>query len=297
MTPYIEEFLKYLELEKNYSLYTRTHYCKDLQQLRAYLAENQPQAGEEPDISKLDLVTLRGYVASLYRRKLAKSSILRKLSAIRSFFKFLCRQGYVTENVAKLITSPRLPRHLFLPLTVDEAFALLDQAFPNTVLGKRDRAMLELLYATGLRAAELVGLNHGHLFLDEGYLRALGKGKKERMLPLSGKVVPAIKEYLATKSPFQEPSAPLFLNRFGSRLTTRSLRRIVKRYCQLTILTTDLSPHGLRHAFATHLLDSGASIRDIQELLGHSSLSTTQRYTYVSIDKLTEVYDKTHPRA
>jgi integrase/recombinase XerC len=291
---YIQLYLKHLEYERNVSPYTLKSYASDLAQFSQYIHKTQPRV----NINDLNLMDLRGYLSHLQARRLERSSIARKLGAIRSFFKFLCRQDYLQENIARFISTPKLKHRLNLPPSVDETFCLLDAVEGNTKHGLRDKALLELLYASGIRAAELVGLDIGDLNWEEGYLTVKGKGKKERSVPLGRQACKAIKAYLSTRGGAElSPQSPLFINKYNQRLSTRSVQRIVHKYVTLAAINKNISPHTLRHAFATHLLDGGANIRDIQELLGHASLSTTQKYTHVSTAKLMEVYDKAHPRA
>ena len=293
MTDHIALFLRFLDLQRDASPHTQRNYAHDLGQFHQFLKEKY-QTAEFP-ANKLDVLSLRSYLAHLKSLGLRRSSIMRKLAAVRSFLKYLCRQGYIQENVARLISNPKTERRLFLPLTVDEVFSLLRAQFPATPLGLRDRAMLELLYASGLRASELTGLNLEDVSLADGIVRVLGKGRKERLVPVGDIALGALKDYIAARVGKQ--CGPLFLNSRGGRLTSRSLGRIVFKYTQMAAIHKHVSPHSLRHAFATHLLDMGANIRDIQELLGHSHLSTTAKYTHLSLDKLMEVYDKAHPRA
>jgi integrase/recombinase XerC len=294
MQSYIQLYLKHLEYGRNASVHTLKGYARDLAQFSQYIS--QTRAGG--DIQRLTLMELRGYLSHLQQRRLKRSSIARKLGAIRSFFKFLCRQGYLQENIARFISTPKLEQRLSLPPSVDETFCLLDAASSQGKYGLRDKALLELLYASGIRASELTGLDIGDVNWEESCLKVKGKGKKERMVPVGRQACRALKQYLAARRVSESASdLPLFVNKYDQRLSTRSVGRIVDKYVRRAAINKHISPHTLRHAFATHLLDGGANIRDIQELLGHASLSTTQKYTQVSMARLMEVYDRTHPRA
>jgi integrase/recombinase XerC len=254
-------------------------------------------------IEKADRIAIRKYLSFLHRKN-KKSSIARKVSALRSFFKYLVKEQVVPFNPAKGVSTPKVEKTLPAALTVDEAFRLMES--PNRVSGKplerskekglRDRAILELLYSSGLRVSELVGLNSNQLDLDLGIVRVMGKGRKERIVPVGVKAIEATKSYLEERGRVGG-DGPIFVNALGGRLTARSVGRLVKKYTRDSGIFRKVSPHSLRHTFATHLLDAGADIREIQEMLGHSSLSTTQRYTHVSMGKLMEVYDKAHPRS
>ena len=244
---------------------------------------------------------LREYVAALHEAGYAKTSIARRLASLRSFFKFGQREGWAETNPAKPLRNPRKPRTLPHFLSSDELSQLLESPPGDEPLGKRDRAMLETLYSAGLRVSELVGINDSDLELDAGIVRVRGKGRKERLAPLGSFAVRAMRHWLKVRTvSAKEPTgseAPVFVNRFGRRLTTRSVGRMLEKYLKQTGLDQRTTPHTLRHSFATHLLDRGADIRSVQELLGHKSLITTQIYTHVSTAKLREVYEKAHPRA
>ncbi len=294
----IARFLRYLNVERNASDLTIKSYREDLTSMVEYLEEVSGQAVSPDKISPLDL---RGYVAALHEAGYAKSSIARRLASLRSFYRFCQREGIADHNPAKPLRNPRPDRKLPHFLSTDEIGQLLEAPAKAESLGKRDRAILETMYSAGLRVSELVGINDGDLDLADGLVRVRGKGKKERYAPLGRFAVRAIKAWqrqreLATKES-KGAAAPLFVNRFGMRLTTRSVARMLEKYLKLTGLDTRTSPHTLRHSFATHLLDCGADIRSVQELLGHKSLVTTQIYTHVSTAGLREAYDKAHPRA
>ena len=228
--------------------------------------------------------------------KVRKSSIARKLSAIRSFFKYLNREGVLTTDPARLIATPRQEKRLPALLTVDDAQRLMEASKGDDDRGFRDRAVLETLYSTGVRASELIGINHEDVNRHDRLIRIRGKGRKERIVPVGKRALEAIEAYSAQK-PGRARSPAVFTNTSGKRLTARTVQRILENYRKKLGLPQKASPHTLRHSFATHLLESGADLRAIQELLGHASLSTTQRYTHVNLDSLMETYDKAHPRA
>ncbi len=288
MKRYIEHFINSLKAESNISIHTERAYIRDLEEFVSFIDKN-PEG-----IGNLDI---RAFLASLYQRGLKKTSISRKLAAIRSFFKYLHREGIVGKNPAKLVSSPRLPKILPRFLSIDDVFSLMDVPQGETFRATRDKAILELLYSSGLRVSELVSLDMADLDIKEGLIRVKGKGKKERIVPVGSKAMDAIKNYLPERITKKRRSSAIFLNNSGGRLTERSIRRILLTYSRILNLKGNLSPHTLRHTFATHMLHGGADLRSIQELLGHSSLSTTQKYTHVDITHLTEVYDRAHPMA
>jgi len=309
MKDFIERFEEYLYGERNMSTHTMRNYMREVGDFRLFLIEDQSTGeGAEPDLSEVDRKSVRRYLARS-GENLAPASLSRKLSALRTFFKFLVREGAMQTNPADGIRGPKLPKTISERLSVDEIFALIDTPDKSTPLGKRDHAWLELLYATGMRVGELVKLNLEDVDLEEGMARIRGKGRKERMSPLTPKAVAAIKDYLPERTQLlksgnrkssianQKSQTALFLNYRGGRLTERGIRKLLDRYIIKCSLTRHVSPHALRHTFATHLLEMGADLRSIQELLGHVSLSTTQRYTHTNLDYLTKVYDKTHPKA
>jgi len=285
---YIDQFIDFLKGEQGVSPHTLRAYTKDLNEFAAFL--NQ----EPKDIDHLDI---RSYIASLHHKNLKKTSISRKLATIRSYFKYLHREGYVKKNPAKLVSSPKVPKPLPKFLDIDETFSLMDSPKGETFIPTRDKAFLELLYSSGLRVAELTSLDVVDLDIKESLVRVKGKGRKERIVPIGSKAMEAIQNYLPERISLKKKSPALFLNNRGGRLTQRSVRRILVAYSRMINLKGAISPHTLRHTFATHLLHEGADLRSIQELLGHSSLSTTQKYTHVDIRHLTEVYDKAHPMA
>jgi len=294
----IDGFLRYMQVERNASDLTIKSYAEDLDALAEYLEESfafEPQAGE---ITTLDL---RGYVSAVSEAGYAGTTVARRLASMRSFFKFAQRQQMVEKNPAKPLRNPRQSRKLPHFLTTDEIGKLLSAPEPDSYAGLRDRAMLETTYSAGIRVSELVGINENDLDLHDGILRVRGKGKKERLAPLGSFAVEAIEKWmdvrhLSSKSE-KLKHRPIFLNKFGNRITTRSVGRMLEKYLKLASLDLRTSPHTLRHSFATHLLDRGADIRSVQELLGHKSLVTTQIYTHVSTTTLRSVYEKAHPRA
>ncbi|MBI5196276.1 MAG: tyrosine recombinase XerC [Nitrospirae bacterium] len=288
MNKYIEQFNISLRAERDVSIHTLRAYNKDLEEFFSFM-DKKPQ--------EIDNLDIRSFLASLYSRKLKKTSIARKLATIRSFFKFLNREGIVKKNPAKLVSSPKVPKALPKFLTIDEVFSLVDAPKGETFSMSRDKAILELLYSSGLRVSELTTLDMNDFDMKEFLLRVKGKGKKERIVPIGSKAVDALKNYLPERIAIKKKSQALFLNNRGERLTDRSVRRIVVKYSRMVALKNHLGPHALRHTCATHMLHGGADLRTIQELLGHSSLSTTQKYTHVDIAHIMEVYDKAHPRA
>lgn len=288
MNKYISQFITYLKAEEGLSPHTIRAYSTDLHEFFAFL-DKKPKS--------IDNIDIRSFLASLHHRKLKKSSISRKLATIRAFFKYLHREGYVKKNPAKLVSSPRIPVNLPRFLDIDDTFSLMDSPKGETFKPARDRAILELLYSSGLRVSELTSLDISDLDMTESLIRVTGKGRKERIIPVGSKAMDAIRNYLPERISIKKKSSALILNNRGGRLTQRSVRRILVQYSRMINLKSDLSPHTLRHTFATHLLHEGADLRAIQELLGHASLSTTQKYTHVDIGHLTEVYDKAHPMA
>jgi integrase/recombinase XerC len=289
----VEQFLRSLAVERGASAHTLRSYRTDLTDCAAFLA-----ARRLGTLVEADARTLRAYLAALHDRGLARTSIARRLAALRSFFRFLMRRGRASANPAREVSTPKLPKKLPVYLPIDESEALLRADPPPTAGGARDRAILELLYATGIRVAELAGLDVEDVSLRdwrEGAVRVLGKGRKERVVPVGRQAVEALRAYLGERG--ERGSGPLFLNERGRRLTVRSVHRIVRARARAAGLHRRVSPHTLRHTFATHLLDGGADLRLIQELLGHARLGTTQKYTHVSTDRLMKVYDAAHPRA
>jgi integrase/recombinase XerC len=290
-----ERFLRYLDVERNCSKLTIKSYREDLASLIEYLSESLGHCPRPDEITPLDL---RTYVAALHEAGFAKSSVSRRLASLRSFFRFAQREELCRSNPAKPLRNPRRERRLPHFLTGDEIGQLLMAPPESDVFGVRDRAILETLYAAGLRVSELVGINLSDMELDEGLVRIRGKGKKERLAPLGSFAIRAIRRWLTHRTRIsRRPDGALFLNKFGRRLTTRSIGRMLEKYLRQTGLDRRTSPHTLRHSFATHLLNAGADIRSVQELLGHKSLVTTQIYTHVSTAGLLQAYERAHPRA
>jgi integrase/recombinase XerC len=300
---YLRQFLEHLRYERNVSAHTLRNYSSDLEQFRDYLGA----IGKTGDIrvSEIDHLTIREWMASLHGLNKKKTSIARKLASLRTFFQFLVREGVLETNPAKLVSTPRVERKLPNHLSMEDAVRFIETPDLQTDLGKRDRAILEFLYATGVRVGELVNLNMKDIDFREKLARVTGKRKKQRILPFGEPSLQALMLYLSETRPIFLNNCPpserddqaVFLNYQGTRITTRSVGRMVDKYIKLCADIHDISPHSLRHSFATHLLDSGADLRDIQELLGHARLSTTQIYTHVSMEKLIEVYDQSHPKA
>jgi integrase/recombinase XerC len=302
-------FIDFLSTEKGYSQHTCRAYAKDLEDFISYFANNRAltityddesrengQAAKVEDISGL---IIRGYLGLLHKQNIKKTSIARKLSSIRSFFKFLEKHGVVSENPAESVLTPKQEKPIPRYLTVDDMFRLLDSVKTNDVTGKRNRAMLETLYSTGIRVSELVGLNVPDINFSGKVIRVTGKGDKERIVPIGQTALTAIKNYRddlqQTKVAINQ-RGPVFLNKNKGRLTVRSVARILDKAAKDAGLAVPVAPHDLRHSFATHMLDAGLDLRMVQELLGHKQLSTTQKYTHVSIDRLMVAYDQAHPR-
>jgi integrase/recombinase XerC len=301
----IETFIEALKSQKGYSQHTVRNYRIDLGQFHDFLKEKAGPRGEEeaePLIESVDFPTIREYFGTLFGRY-KRSTIARKLSAVRSFFAFLEKKGMVGVNPSADVSAPKREKYIPAHLPVDEMFRLLDRPDVTRPLGKRDRAILEVLYSCGIRVSELTGLDVAHVDFAQRLVKVLGKGNKERIVPVGREALKTLEDYLEETSTLRKriygdkQVSPLFLNARGGRLTSRSVGKLVKRYGREGTLMLDISPHALRHTFATHLLDGGADLRAVQELLGHVSLSTTQKYTHVSLDKLMEIYDKAHPRS
>ncbi|HTU32240.1 MAG TPA: tyrosine recombinase XerC [Candidatus Acidoferrum sp.] len=317
MNDVIQCFIGYLRYEKNASPCTIREYRRDISQFLGFLTP----PGEKPlPLAQVDHKIIREFVSSLYDQKLERSSIARKLAALRTFFKFCMREGLAKQNPARLVSSPKLPKRVPRVLSAEEMNAFLDnlasppsrrtgskkknqkQREKEKLLLKRDRAILELLYGAGLRVSELTGLDVINIDTHGQMVRVLGKGRKERIVPYGDKAKQALENYGPVRDEILARSADpeheaVFLNGQGRRLTTGAIRLLVKKYARLSNVNWDLHPHALRHAFATHLLADGADLRAIQELLGHVSLSTTQRYTQATVEQLVAIYDKSHPHA
>ncbi|MFN0087657.1 MAG: tyrosine recombinase XerC [Blastocatellia bacterium] len=305
MEKYIDDFIKHLRYERNSSEHTLRNYESDLVQFHDYLAPPDAKGGRrEVDLAEIDHLTIREYMGSLYEQKKQKSSIHRKIASLRTFFRYLCREAVLEVNPAKLVSSPRVERKLPNHLTIEQMIKFIETPEVDSVLGKRDRAMLELMYASGIRVSEMVNLNLQDIDFSNQTVRVKGKGRKERVVPFGEHAKQALREYLGVRGELlveaeEEKRDPLavFMNYQGTRITTRSVGRMVDKYVKICAEVHHISPHSLRHSFATHLLDAGADLRAIQEMLGHARLSTTQQYTHVSMDKLMQVYDKSHPKA
>jgi tyrosine recombinase XerC len=290
----ITEFLAFLKHEKNASPHTLAGYERDLRQVAAYLK------GREVRWDRAGNVVLRGFLAELHEKKRRKATIGRKLAALRSFYDFALRKKWIAENPAKMLSRPRQEKKVPSFLSEDETAALLDLPGSSRPLDLRDRAILELFYATGIRVSELVGIETADIHFGERLVRVRGKGKKERLVPFGGKAREALEDYRRARPALAVSEAggeAFFLNYRGGRLTTRSVQRMVHKYIRRTAVARKISPHSLRHSFASHLLGRGADLRVIQELLGHASLATTQKYTHVDLQHLLSVYRKSHPRS
>jgi len=306
MEELLAQFFEHLRYERNVSEHTLRNYASDLNQFLDYFSPADRQTGkrDDVDVHQVDHITIREWLASLHAAKKKKTSVARKLAALRTFFQFLVREGVVEVNPARLVSTPRLDKKLPSHLSIEDAIRFIETPDLNTDLGVRDRSILELLYATGVRVSELTKLNLSDIDFKGKLLRVTGKRRKQRMVPFGDPALLALMKYLTVRSAFLN-NAPgterdlqaVFLNYKGTRITTRSVGRMVDKYIQICAGIHNISPHSLRHSFATHLLDSGADLRDIQELLGHVRLSTTQVYTHVSMEKLISVYDKSHPKA
>ncbi len=286
MNRYLDKFLSYLEIEKNYSAHTVLNYRIDLNEFLDFI--------KDVPLKQVDYLQLRRYFALLRQRQLKPRTVSRKLSSLRSFFRFLHREGLITENPAVLLMSPKLDKVLPKFLSESEVGQLIEVPPVTATAGRRDRAILETLYSTGIRVSELVGLNVKDIDFITNIIKVAGKGKKERIVPVGDKALDAIKEYLDKRGSAAEA---VFLNKNGKRLSDRSVRNIVNKHILSTSVLMHVSPHVLRHSFATHLLNRGADLRSVQELLGHANLSTTQIYTHVTTERLKSVYSKAHPRA
>jgi integrase/recombinase XerC len=298
----IAAFLESLKTEKGYASNTLRAYGNDLEEFAACI---RGQEQKPPAIDRVDGLMIRGYLGFLHRKN-EKSSIARKLSALRSFFRYLVKGNIISHDPTDEILTPKSVRRIPVYLPVDEMFRLLDSIKFDTVLERRNRAMFETIYSTGIRVSELAGLNVGDVDFKQGFIRVLGKGNRQRRVPIGVRALESIRSYrhllgIDEPGPYdgedeERCQRALFLNRSRGRLTTRSIARILDKLARSCGLAQPISPHGLRHSFATHMLDAGADLRVVQEFLGHKSLSTTQKYTHVSIDRLMAAYDKAHPR-
>jgi tyrosine recombinase XerC len=294
MNKEIAEFLAYLKYEKNASAHTVAGYERDLRQVAAYLKEREVRW------DKAGNVVLRGFLAELHEKKRRKTTIGRKLAALRSFYDFCLRKKWIAENPAKILATPRPEKRVPSFLSEEETVALLDLPRSGDPLDIRDKAILELFYATGIRVSELVGVETADIHFGERLVRVRGKGKKERIVPFGNKAREALEEYRRVRPSLVGGAGGVeafFLNYRGGRLTARSVQRMVHKCIRRTAVARKISPHSLRHSFASHLLGRGADLRVIQELLGHASLATTQKYTHVDLKQLLTVYKKSHPRS
>ena len=299
----LTEFLQHLKYERNMSAHTLRNYESDLDQFREFLFSIENR--DDFPIEQVDRLTIREWMASLHTAGRKKSSIARKLASLRTLFQFLIREGKLESNPAKMVATPKIERKLPTHLSMEDAVRFIETPDLSTDLGRRDRAILEFLYATGIRVGELVNINLGDIDVRERTARVFGKRRKERIVPFHDTALQALMLYINETRSLFLANAPLaerdgkacFLNYQGTRITTRSVGRMIDKYIKLCADVHKISPHSLRHTFATHMLDSGADLRDIQELLGHARLSTTQIYTQVSMEKMIDVYSKAHPKA
>ena len=301
----IRSFMEYMLTEKGFSAHTCRAYRNDLEEFFAFITESgisaqgQTERSDATGLLQVDGVMIRSYLGFLHKKN-SKTTVGRKLSSTRSFFRYLNKKGIIEHNPAEMIQTPKQDKTLPTYLPVDEMFRLLDSIKSDTLLGLRNRAIFETLYSSGIRVSELAGMDHSSVDFSRSLIRVFGKGSRHRIVPIGLKALNAIKAY---RNHLQQECAtdvnaggPLFLNKNKRRLTTRSIARILKKMVADCGLISPVSPHALRHTFATHMLDAGADLRIVQELLGHKSLSTTQKYTHVSIDRLMETYDRAHPR-
>lgn len=300
-----KQFLDHLRYERNVSEHTLRNYASDLGQFFDFLAPaDKNGVRREISVHDIDHLTIREWLAELHSLNKKKTSVARKLASLRTFFQFLVREGTLETNPAKLVSTPRVERKLPVHLSIEDAIRFIETPDLETDLGKRDRAILEFLYATGVRVSELTKLDLKEVDFQNKLVRVTGKRRKQRIVPFNDLALQALLGYLSVRQNFLHNASPatrdesaVFLNYQGTRITTRSVGRMVDKYIKQCADLNDISPHSLRHSFATHLLDSGADLRDIQELLGHARLSTTQIYTHVSMEKILEVYDRAHPKA
>jgi integrase/recombinase XerC len=290
MQRYIDKFINYLRVERNASDHTIVNYTVDLDVFKAFLGER--------DIETVDHLMLRRFLAEMRTKNYAKRTVARKLASLRSLFRFLYREGLIKKNPITAISTPKLDKKLPIFLDVDKVAKLLQCPSDDNVAGLRDRALMETLYSTGIRVSELVGLDIDDVDFISGVVKVLGKGKKERIVPIGEPALKAMRKYIDKRHEEKvKDEDAIFLNKAGRRLSDRSVRRVINKHIKTCSIVEKISPHSLRHSFATHLLDRGADLRSVQELLGHMNLSTTQIYTHVTMDRLKTVYDKAHPRA
>ena len=285
---YIKEFLRYMELEKSASRHTLRAYRKDLEEFFSFV---------KTPLKDIEINHIRGFIAHRLSSGKSKTTVSRQLATLRSFFRFLHREGFVEFNPAKLVQNPKTEKRLPRFLTVDEVFSLVEKPEGIDFLTVRNRAILELIYSAGLRVSEVSALTVDDVNLRDGYVKVKGKRRKERIVPIGSKAVDALKRYVIERKLLKKETEAFFINRKGGALSERSIRKIVVRYAREAGISGRVGPHTLRHSFATHLLQGGADLRVIQELLGHSSLSSTQVYTHLDITHLMDIYDKSHPLA
>jgi tyrosine recombinase XerC len=287
---FVHKFISYLQIEKNYSDHTVTNYKIDLKDFSESI--------KDKPIEQVTHVDVRLFLSKLKEKNFSKRSVARKMACLRSFFKFLYREGHIKANPAASLSTPKIDKKLPLFMNASDVVRLLESPDASDDMGLRDRAILEALYSTGIRVSELVGLNKEDVDFISGVIKVRGKGKKERLVPIGDKALRAIKAYFEKiKVTEINERKPVFLNKSQRRVSDRAVRRIVHKYIHKTSLNESISPHTLRHSFATHMLDRGADLRSVQELLGHANLSTTQIYTHVTTERLKSIYDKVHPRA
>ena len=298
----IQDFQIYLEVERNVSAHTRIAYIADIQEFTRFLHNNNFIRSQD-EIINVEPENIREYLSYLYRQKVKKVTVNRKVSSLRAFYKYVLRTGKIKNNPAEMIQTLKTEKYMPTFLSVDEMFELLKERDESSVLSLRNRAILEIFYSSGLRLSELAGLDLIDLDFNQKLVKVRGKGRKERIVPVGGPALKAVQEYLEKIGEIRKDTngdilkKPLFLNARGERITTRSIARIVNEITSKSGIGRKISPHALRHSFATHLLNAGADLRSIQELLGHESLSTTQKYTAVNINRMMEIYDKAHPRS
>jgi tyrosine recombinase XerC len=291
---FVKEFMEKLKHERSFSKHTLRAYHTDLTQFDSFLKDDKCK-----NLKRVNHLLLRKYLATLRSRNYSRTTIVRKLSSLRSFFKFLNQEAILESNPFEILRTPKQTKKLPHFLSINDIDTLLKTPDESEISGLRDRAMLETLYSTGIRVSELVGLNEEDVDFYGEMVKVQGKGKKERLAPVGSYAIKALKKYINSKKKKKGlgKNAPLFLNKYGDRLSSRSVARSLDKYLKLTGINLATSPHTFRHSFATHMLDKGANLRAVQELLGHSNLSTTQIYTHVTTERLKQVYDKTHPRA
>ncbi len=294
-----------MDIERNLSPNTRKNYLADVRQFKQFLDSNNISAKriDADNMIDIDYMVIRAFLGSLYREKLKKITISRKVSALRTFFDYLQRKGKLKVNPARMVQTPKTEKYIPAFLSVDEMFTVLNAKGRSDAIGIRDKAIIELFYSSGIRLSELVGLDMRDIDYNQGLMKVRGKGKKERIVPVGDQAIVAVRAYLERRCEISRTNVkndydgPIFINREGTRLSTRGVARILDKLVLSSGLGRKISPHMLRHTFATHMMDAGADLRAIQEFLGHESLSTTQKYTSVSVGRLLEVYDKAHPKA